>query len=112
MRRQDDPALALTRFVDLQPEAPGLITADAGDAEPEIRQDVVIGEDRLNAGRRKSSCRCNVSHIGQRRLLVLGERGGFHEVVARGDRKSTPLNSSHVAISYAVFCLKKTKVYT
>src|SRR5690625_5671697 len=23
------------------------------------------------------------------------------------DRKSTPLNSSHVAISYAVFCLKK-----
>src|SRR5438874_2172638 len=28
----------------------------------------------------------------------------------RGDRKSTRLNSSHVEISYAVFCLKKTKV--
>src|SRR5690625_5827336 len=27
----------------------------------------------------------------------------------KGDRKSTRLNSSHVAISYAVFCLKKTK---
>src|SRR5690625_5447248 len=26
------------------------------------------------------------------------------------DRKSTRLNSSHVAISYAVFCLKKKKV--
>src|SRR5437870_8006876 len=26
---------------------------------------------------------------------------------ARRDRKSTRLNSSHVAISYAVFCLKK-----
>src|SRR5690625_7032597 len=26
-----------------------------------------------------------------------------------GDRKSTRLNSSHVAISYAVFCLKKKK---
>src|SRR5690625_6674734 len=26
-----------------------------------------------------------------------------------GDRKSTRLNSSHVAISYAVFCLNKTK---
>src|SRR5690625_6094005 len=26
----------------------------------------------------------------------------------KGDRKSTRLNSSHVAISYAVFCLKKT----
>src|SRR5690606_40086761 len=30
--------------------------------------------------------------------------GGF---VAGGDRKSTRLNSSHVKISYAVFCLKK-----
>src|SRR5690606_40995478 len=28
-------------------------------------------------------------------------------VVLRGDRKSTRLNSSHVKISYAVFCLKK-----
>src|SRR6266576_6075316 len=27
----------------------------------------------------------------------------------RGDRKSTRLNSSHVEISYAVFCLKKQK---
>src|SRR5699024_12827787 len=27
----------------------------------------------------------------------------------RGDRKSTRLNSSHVSISYAVFCLKKKK---
>src|SRR5690625_5611353 len=26
------------------------------------------------------------------------------------DRKSTRLNSSHVAISYAVFCLKKTRL--
>src|SRR3712207_7478867 len=29
--------------------------------------------------------------------------------VARGDRKSTRLNSSHANISYAVFCLKKKK---
>src|SRR5438874_11091159 len=28
----------------------------------------------------------------------------------RGDRKSTRLNSSHVEISYAVFCLKKKKI--
>src|SRR5207253_6913035 len=28
---------------------------------------------------------------------------------SREDRKSTRLNSSHVAISYAVFCLKKKK---
>src|SRR5690625_5409319 len=30
--------------------------------------------------------------------------------LAHRDRKSTRLNSSHVAISYAVFCLKK-KIY-
>src|SRR3989442_9724523 len=32
--------------------------------------------------------------------------GGPH---IAGDRKSTRLNSSHVRISYAVFCLKKKK---
>src|SRR5207302_10514500 len=30
-------------------------------------------------------------------------------IVLDGDRKSTRLNSSHVKISYAVFCLKKKK---
>src|SRR5437870_8364201 len=34
---------------------------------------------------------------------------GPDEGHARPDRKSTRLNSSHVAISYAVFCLKKKK---
>src|SRR5437773_5174828 len=29
--------------------------------------------------------------------------------IRRGDRKSTRLNSSHITISYAVFCLKKKK---
>src|SRR5690625_6955362 len=31
--------------------------------------------------------------------------------LAAKDRKSTRLNSSHVAISYAVFCLKKKNAY-
>src|SRR5690606_42018324 len=30
-----------------------------------------------------------------------------HRIRERSDRKSTRLNSSHVKISYAVFCLKK-----
>src|SRR6266508_5401179 len=37
-------------------------------------------------------------------------RGGYSGVLIASvgaDRKSTRLNSSHVAISYAVFCLKK-----
>src|SRR5690625_4021496 len=33
----------------------------------------------------------------------------FDEEITLEDRKSTRLNSSHVAISYAVFCLKKKK---
>src|SRR5699024_12541841 len=41
----------------------------------------------------------------------LGQRHLPRELVRRlgaiGDRKSTRLNSSHVSISYAVFCLKK-----
>src|SRR5690606_40179331 len=34
---------------------------------------------------------------------------GDHEDKPEKDRKSTRLNSSHVKISYAVFCLKKKK---
>src|SRR5438874_9039207 len=36
-----------------------------------------------------------------------GERRNDHRPIL--DRKSTRLNSSHVEISYAVFCLKKKK---
>src|SRR5437773_1578513 len=48
------------------------------------------------------------------RVLVLN-KGVVHqlgtpaEVYDIGDRKSTRLNSSHITISYAVFCLKKKK---
>src|SRR5256885_5898463 len=48
-------------------------------------------------------------HRGHEPLL---ERalGRLDDVSARGpDRKSTRLNSSHLVISYAVFCLKKKK---
>src|SRR5699024_12050670 len=38
--------------------------------------------------------------------LDMGE-GNTGDITACRDRKSTRLNSSHVSISYAVFCLKK-----
>src|SRR5690625_1579497 len=38
-----------------------------------------------------------------------GTSGPLEQILAGPDRKSTRLNSSHVAISYAVFCLKKKK---
>src|SRR5690625_6757008 len=56
-------------------------------------------------------------------LVGIAEREGLLELVLRHasllrhrcqrglrDRKSTRLNSSHVAISYAVFCLKKKNI--
>src|SRR5205807_8599985 len=39
--------------------------------------------------------------------LRTGQR--FDDLLAAQDRKSTRLNSSHLVISYAVFCLKKKK---
>src|SRR5256885_3175965 len=51
------------------------------------------------------------------KLLGLGFPGGpiIQKTAERGDprdRKSTRLNSSHLVISYAVFCLKKKKIKT
>src|SRR5215469_17287381 len=45
------------------------------------------------------------------RDALLGRRADLQDGRVRGrrDRKSTRLNSSHVEISYAVFCLKKKK---
>src|SRR5256885_6953324 len=47
-------------------------------------------------------------------LSTLGRHGARAGTLARADRKSTRLNSSHLVISYAVFCLKKktTAPYT
>src|SRR2546426_7579569 len=42
--------------------------------------------------------------------LMMVHLGLLYAVIeAWGDRKSTRLNSSHLVISYAVFCLKKKK---
>src|SRR5256885_1921472 len=50
-----------------------------------------------------------LTEAGQR--LVDETRGAFEHIADSfaGDRKSTRLNSSHLVISYAVFCLKKKK---
>src|SRR2546426_5964122 len=44
-----------------------------------------------------------------RRISPHGDRQGAEAAAAGRDRKSTRLNSSHLVISYAVFCLKKKK---
>src|SRR2546426_8644454 len=48
------------------------------------------------------------ARLGERGLQVHADELGLHV----GDRKSTRLNSSHLVISYAVFCLKKKKLPT
>src|SRR5205814_8271033 len=60
--------------------------------------------DRRRASRGRSDRR---AHPGLRGTLFQqrDQRGS----VPRRDRKSTRLNSSHLGISYAVFCLKKKK---
>src|SRR5699024_11308047 len=45
--------------------------------------------------------------MGIKEQLVFPEISYDKIEKVRGDRKSTRLNSSHVSISYAVFCLKK-----
>src|SRR5690349_23792313 len=52
------------------------------------------------------------SVAGVARVVRVVDLVGLHQLVAHAqlageDRKSTRLNSSHVEISYAVFCLKK-----
>src|SRR2546426_4466342 len=77
----------------------------------------------------RSCCRAAQARFGDRERIVRGISLQRHELFAqdpdaqkavgrepvgidcdaRQDRKSTRLNSSHLVISYAVFCLKKKK---
>src|SRR5690606_40820746 len=63
--------------------------------------------------RRGVGCLVGRAVRGGPRVLCVGRDGQVQVVAVLGvdevDRKSTRLNSSHVKISYAVFCLKKKK---
>src|SRR2546426_3170366 len=52
----------------------------------------------------------NIAEPAECERLIGTTRDTYGHVV--GDRKSTRLNSSHLVISYAVFCLKKKKIKT
>src|SRR5437773_9711605 len=61
---------------------------------------------------RRPQHRAPVQHRAPGRRRPRGVRRGLGDRRAAGgrpDRKSTRLNSSHITISYAVFCLKKKK---
>src|SRR5690349_23780726 len=73
--------------------------------------DLAMFEALVDAGVRLASDR------GVRAIVLSGEGPSFcagldfasFMTMGDADRKSTRLNSSHVEISYAVFCLKKKK---
>src|SRR5690606_27126803 len=68
------------------------------------------GEDALRLGRERQEADENVRPRKERIEplgAVKGNDPGQALLGAAPDRKSTRLNSSHVKISYAVFCLKK-----
>src|SRR5690606_39521363 len=69
------------------------------------------GRAQRGGGRGRRARRVSARPRGAPRLVLCGApAGGLPCVQERSfglDRKSTRLNSSHVKISYAVFCLKK-----
>src|SRR3989442_4041142 len=122
-----DPMVAGTVLVDgkrLQPGSPeqavkaglGLLTEDRKElgllAVLSIRENVTIADlsavTRLGVISRKQEASLVNNLVPRLRLK-------YHSIeqpissLSGGDRKSTRLNSSHVRISYAVFCLKKKK---
>src|SRR5205814_4803161 len=64
--------------------------------------------DRRPVPRRRRG-RCDPARDRRAPGDALGPTGDRRESRRRVDRKSTRLNSSHLGISYAVFCLKKKK---
>src|SRR5207249_5287903 len=68
-----------------------------------LQQDFAFGYDvDLLSIAKKGEARSAVGHSAKTIELHTARQG-------QRDRKSTRLNSSHVSISYAVFCLKKKK---
>src|SRR5690606_42107813 len=76
-------------------EAPGEFAADAGAPAGD--------EDRVACCLHGRLLRSNVS------VWTVGRLGAEARGGGREDRKSTRLNSSHVKISHAVFCLRKKR---
>src|SRR5690606_41629293 len=93
------------------PATPEIYTLSLHDALP-ISKGISAGHGQ-NAYRglvRMMPTAKNARNYTQCDSLLIGDRCGAHTFpYIESDRKSTRLNSSHVKISYAVFCLKKKK---
>src|SRR2546426_5989443 len=82
---------------------PGVQATEQG---PHTHDALAVERERHTGARRLVRSRADQDDLSIARNV--GRRAGDH--VGRKDRKSTRLNSSHLVISYAVFCLKKKKI--
>src|SRR5690554_7500141 len=92
----------------------GLMSRQRHDSCPDGCQDFITTREAATLA---NVCERTISrkvHLGQ----LHSKKSGHNRLICRdsvmtlsktSDRKSTRLNSSHVRISYAVFCLKKKK---
>src|SRR5690606_41365102 len=73
-----------------------------------FREGIVKTLDRVSPGYEDASKKVGRLLNTQRELnKIVGNPNEYSDEIFDRDRKSTRLNSSHVKISYAVFCLKK-----
>src|SRR5690606_40299347 len=102
----DAPAPSVIYTLSLHDALP--ISMDAFRAERSSRVKAGIADVRfIDDNRHKIAWRAARQARCRARTFATAGRDAIEE-----DRKSTRLNSSHVKISYAVFCLKKKKTQT
>src|ERR1039458_10420465 len=86
-------------------ETPGSHSADFSPGDFPLNDAIIIRGARTHNLKNIS---CEIPH--GRLTVISGVSGsGKSSLAFDTDRKSTRLNSSHLGISYAVFCLKKKK---
>src|SRR5699024_11681372 len=71
----------------------------------QLKSDAIHQAIALNQQKKDQKAKAKVKNVEVLPLLKLRKQA----LEKKQDRKSTRLNSSHVSISYAVFCLKKKK---
>src|SRR5256885_6639599 len=84
----------------------------------QIRDSYLSLHEALMHGGLKTRTRVNIHYVESTDIEQRGTHAlkGVDAILVPGgfgerDRKSTRLNSSHLVISYAVFCLKKKNIY-
>src|SRR5699024_11271240 len=85
----------------------------SSDLRQHLRIFLVSFSPEITDGSKNTVSERNVGTVSVTPMMCLSETARFNACTCRltvsSDRKSTRLNSSHVSISYAVFCLKQKK---